>query len=80
MQILRFALQKLSKGSPTAVNAQNDRFSREFPWACGPPEEMKIGPGPWCTIYQAWNGEGRPSLWMSRDRERVWPGTSVLNP
>ncbi|SPE34345.1 hypothetical protein SBA2_90009 [Acidobacteriia bacterium SbA2] len=29
MQILRFA--------------QNDRLSREFPWAFGPPEAMKIG-------------------------------------
>ena len=28
MQILRFA--------------QNDRLSREFPWAFGPPEEMKV--------------------------------------
>ena len=30
--------------------------------------------------YAAWKGEGPAALWMSRDRDGVWPGTSVFEP
>ena len=49
----------------TDIQAAAAGFRREYSWACGPPEEMKIGPSRWCTICQARNGGGRCSLWMS---------------
>ena len=57
-------------GDPLSVQwipacAGMTRLSGEYPWACSPPEWMKIGSRRHCTIGAAWKGEGRLRLWMS---------------